>query len=131
MTGDAYSGLTYRQDFQAGGIQYDLRSTPASELYEALEPALNAGEVELLDLPVLTEQLVCLVWRGSKITHENNSHDDHANAAALAINLVRDKQSQGKIVMPIIVRAPRIYYGDNPEAYSGGMQSFDFPRHRQ
>jgi hypothetical protein len=100
VCGDAYSGQTFRQDFQAHGIQYDLRSTPASELYEALEPALNAGEVELLDHPTLTEQLVCLVWRGSKITHENNSHDDHANAAALAINLVRAKTTQGVCVVP-------------------------------
>jgi hypothetical protein len=49
---------------------------------------LNAGEVELLDSPTLTEQLVCLVWRGSRIDHEPNGHDDHANAAAGAVHIV-------------------------------------------
>ena len=92
--GDAYGGLTFRQDFEACYKQYDVRTTSASELYEQIEPVLNANEVELLDAPTLIDQLVCLVWRGSKITHENGAHDDHANAAALAINLVREKPPQ-------------------------------------
>lgn len=112
VTGDAYSGQTFRQDFQGHGIQYEMRSTSASELYERLEPAINGREVELLDHPTLTEQLVCLVWRGSKITHENNSHDDHANVAALAINLVRDQTRQGVIATPIIISTSLTYFGD-------------------
>jgi hypothetical protein len=47
VTGDCYAGLTFREDFRAFGITYEVRSTPASELYEALEPALNSVEVEI------------------------------------------------------------------------------------
>jgi hypothetical protein len=130
VTGDAYAGCTFREDFRAFGITYNVRSTPASELYEALEPLLNAGEVELLDLPIATEQLVCLVWRGNRITHEPNSHDDHANAIALAAAVLRSTlQRLGPNVMPIIVTTPRTYFGDHPGGsgasiyggvYSGG-----------
>ncbi len=56
-------------------------------MYEALEPKLNAGEVELLDLPELQEQLLTLVWRGSRIDHLPGDHDDFANAAAGAVSL--------------------------------------------
>lgn len=115
VTGDAYAGCTFREDFRAFGITYDVRTTPASELYEALEPALNAVEVELPDHPVATEQLVCLVWRGNRITHESNSHDDHANAIALAVSLVRGLAQQvSPHAMPIIITTRRSYYGDHP-----------------
>ena len=53
-----------------------------SELYEALEPPVNAGEVELLDVPKLQEQILTLVVRGTKIDHQPGDHDDWANAAA-------------------------------------------------
>ena len=128
--GDAYSGQTFRQDFQSYGIQYEVRSTPASNLYEGLEPLLNAREIELLDLSTPTEQLVSLVWRGNRITHEPNSHDDHANAVALAAAVLRGNlQRLGPNVMPIIVTTPRTYFGDHPGGsgasiyggvYSGG-----------
>jgi hypothetical protein len=115
VTGDAYAGMTFREDFRAFNITYEVRSTPASELYEALEPALNAGEVEVLDHPVLTEQLCCLVWRGNRITHEPGSHDDHANAAALAVSLVRGLAQQvGPNALPILTWTPRGSYGDHP-----------------
>src|SRR5262249_11275308 len=71
-----------RSDFEEHGISYDVASRPKSDLYEAFEPLLNAGEVELLDLPKLQEQLLTLVWRGSRIDHQVNDHDDWANAAA-------------------------------------------------
>jgi hypothetical protein len=87
VSGDAYGGETFRADFAARNKQYDLVDDSASEAYERLEPALNAGEVELLDQPTLVEQACSLVWRGSKITHEPGGHDDHINAAALAINI--------------------------------------------
>jgi hypothetical protein len=58
-------------------------------LYEKLEPVLNGNELELLDAPTLIEQLVSLVWRGTKIGHESNSHDDHATALALAVSVAR------------------------------------------
>jgi hypothetical protein len=111
VTGDNYGGQTYRYDFQEHGIGYDtirmpralgvkVNTTPAiarqersggqpsaSDFYEAFEPRLNAGEVELLDIPELQEQLLTLVWKGAKITHESAGHDDWANAAAIALVL--------------------------------------------
>jgi hypothetical protein len=87
--GDAFGGQTFRLDFQKRGIAYEVRSASASDLYEKLEPVLNAGEIELLDAPTLIEQLVSLIWRGTKIAHEHGAHDDHANAAALAVSVVR------------------------------------------
>lgn len=96
VQGDAYAGQTFRADFAALGIAYKVVAHPlpnakgqpsASDFYEALEPKLNAGEVELLDVPELLEQLLTLIWRGSKITHEPGGHDDFANSAAIALIL--------------------------------------------
>jgi hypothetical protein len=87
--GDAFAGQTFRKDFAARDIVYEVRSASASDLYERLEPVINAGELELLDQPTLIEQLVSLVWRGNKIAHEHGAHDDHANALALAVSVVR------------------------------------------
>jgi hypothetical protein len=92
VTGDAYAGETFRADFREYGITYTPAGIPKSKLYEALEPLLNAGEIELLDAPELQEQLLTLVWRGSKIDHQNGDHDDHANAAAGALVLVKAKR---------------------------------------
>jgi hypothetical protein len=50
-----------------------------------LEPKLNAGEVELPDVPKLTEQLLTLVLKGSKVTHQPGDHDDYAAATAVAV----------------------------------------------
>ncbi|MGH8609433.1 MAG: hypothetical protein ACREX9_19080 [Gammaproteobacteria bacterium] len=78
-----------------------------SQLYEALEPRVNAGELELLDVPKLIEQLLGLVAKGTKIDHLPGDHDDLANAAAGAVSLCTP-------VLPIsvdarrdLVRAPR------------------------
>jgi hypothetical protein len=83
--GDAYAGETFRRDFEERGVTYRKCELSASELYEHTEPRLNAGEVELPDLPILLEQMLCLVQRGPKVTHESGSHDDHANACAGAV----------------------------------------------
>jgi hypothetical protein len=85
VTGDAFGGETYRRDFLELGIAYRVATLTASELYEQLEPRLNCNEVELIDHPKLTEQLLTLVLKGSRITHEAGSHDDWANSCALAV----------------------------------------------
>jgi hypothetical protein len=119
--GDAYAGTTFREDFRGFGITYEMRSSSASELYEALEPVLNAGEVELLDHPIAIEQLVCLVWRGNRITHEANSHDDHANAVALVVSAARGfgVQQISPYAMPVFVTSRRGSFGDNPRSGTG------------
>jgi hypothetical protein len=91
--GDAFAGQTFRLDFQARGVTYEMRGTSASDLYEKFEPILNAGEIELLDNPSLIEELVSLIWKGNKITHEPGGHDDHANSVALAVSVLRDSSA--------------------------------------
>jgi hypothetical protein len=85
VVGDAFAGQTFRADFEAHGINYELAKASASDLYEWFEPLLNAGEVELLDVGKLQEQLLTLVWRGQRIDHQAGDHDDWANAAVGAL----------------------------------------------
>jgi hypothetical protein len=80
VCGDRYAGDTFACDFQSAGVSYLASERSKSELYEALEPLLNAHAVVLLDVPVLEQQLLGLVWRGGKIDHQSGEHDDWANA---------------------------------------------------
>jgi hypothetical protein len=89
VVGDNYAGNTFKFDFEERGITYRSSSLSKSEIYDAFEPMLNAGEVELLDLPELQEQFITLVVRGNKIDHEPGGHDDWANAAAGALWLTK------------------------------------------
>lgn len=85
VTGDNYAGETFKSDFHAEGIRYDPSPLNKTELYEAFEPVLNAGEIELPDIPRLQEQLLTLVVKGSRIDHQSGDHDDWANAVAGAV----------------------------------------------
>jgi hypothetical protein len=85
VSGDDYAGDTFKRDFEIEGITFIAIKMSKSEIYEAFEPKLNAGEVELLDDPKLQEQLMTLVYRGGKIDHQTGDHDDFANAACGAI----------------------------------------------
>lgn len=73
VVGDRYAGETFSAAFRDRGIGYDVAPHSASDLYEALEPRLNSHRVVLLDVPVLEQQLLGLVWRGSKITHQHRA----------------------------------------------------------
>ena len=44
----------------------------------------------MLDVPLLEQQLLGLVWRGGKIDHPNGEHDDWANAACGALLAARE-----------------------------------------
>lgn len=105
VTGDAYAGETFRTDFQDHGIAYVVSDRAKSEIYEELEPKLNAGEVELLDVPTMQEQLLTLVWRGTKIDHQPGDHDDFANAAAGAVMLVGSRSRPMVITDEMIAAA--------------------------
>jgi phage terminase large subunit-like protein len=94
VSGDAYGGLTFKQDFERLGISFRSSTRTKSQIYEAFEPRLNAGEVELLDIPKLQEQLLTLVTRGARIDHEPNGHDDWANAAAGVVCAIMDSRSR-------------------------------------
>ena len=104
VTGDSFAGNTFKVDFAEQRIGYDV-APPKSNLYEALEPILNAREIELLDLPTLVEQTVCLVWRGQRIDHETGAHDDWANAVA-GLAHVLCSASKVAMVGPIICYSP-------------------------
>ena len=93
VVGDAYAGMTFRADFEGLGIAYSVSRLSKSDIYDTLEPRLNAGEVELLDVPELQEQLLTLVVRGGRIDHQAGDHDDFSNAAAGAIWLASDAQA--------------------------------------
>ena len=82
VVGDRYAGLTFARDFERHGISYVVSAWTKSQVYEALEPALNGRQVILLDVPDVEQQLLGLVWRGGKIDHPAGEHDDFANAAA-------------------------------------------------
>jgi hypothetical protein len=88
VTGDNYAGNTFKGDFEEDAIIYDMAERTRSELYEALEPRLTKGSVELLDDPTLQEQVLALsVSRSGKIDHPSGEHDDYANAVAGAVEL--------------------------------------------
>jgi hypothetical protein len=121
VTGDVYAGQTFRADFEQQGIAYSV--APAKHvLYDALEPKLNAGEVELLDITELRVQLLTLVVRGGKIDHQAGDHDDFANAAALAIYLVSRPQQSTLFAMPIVEIVPRGF----PEFVDDGSAAFNW-----
>ncbi len=99
--GDRYAGQTFRRDFEEHGIRYNIAPMTASEAYERLEPLLNAGDVELLDVPKLIGQLLALTWRGRKIDHQPKDHDDLANAAALALVMANRKSARASDFAPM------------------------------
>lgn len=87
VTGDRYAGEWPRQAFEKCGVTYRLADRTRSELYAALEPLLNSGQVELLDNPTLLAQLIGLIRKGERIDHSAGEHDDMANSAAGALVL--------------------------------------------
>lgn len=111
VTGDRYAGETFRTQFEQAGVSYRVSDRTRSELYEALEPLLNARVLVLLDAQqlgaaVLEQQLLGLVWRGGKIDHQSGEHDDFANAAAGA--LVRAMASASDLTEEELAEIDRI-----------------------
>jgi len=93
VTGDRYAAQWPVLAFHKHGITYHSAEQNRSQLYAALEPVLNSGQVELLDHPKLFPQLIGLIRKGEKIDHVNGEHDDHSNAAAGALVLSVGKRS--------------------------------------
>jgi hypothetical protein len=57
-------------------------------LYEGFEPRLNGGRVRLVDVAKVEQELLGLVWRGSRIDHPGGEHDDWANAVAGVVDVL-------------------------------------------
>ena len=132
VAGDAYAGQTFRLDFQAEGITYDVCKQSTSENYEAFEPKLNAGEIELLDDGKLQEQLLTLIWRGSKIDHQAGDHDDHAAAAVGALLLAADRKAPMVISNELLARISAMPPSRPTNVYAASLRGrrYEPNRHR-
>jgi phage terminase large subunit-like protein len=109
VTGDKFGGETFLYDFRDEGITYDVSELNRSQLYESFEPKLNAGIVELPDLPKLQEQLLTLVVKpNGRIDHQAGDHDDWANACAGVVSLIATEQA------PSLIRVSSLYVDDAP-----------------
>lgn len=98
VTGDRYAGEWPREQFRKQGVEYLIADKSRSELYLALVPSINSGQVRLLDVPRLEGQLIGLERRTSRvgkdtIDHSPGAHDDVANAVAGALHLVGANRS--------------------------------------
>jgi hypothetical protein len=87
VTGDHYAGIWPAAAFAKCGIRYVTAEKPKSDFYRELLPLVNAGRVELLDVPRLAAQLVGLERRTARsgkdsIDHQPGAHDDVANVVA-------------------------------------------------
>ncbi len=91
VTGDRYGGAWPAERFAVHGIRYEPAERSKSDLYQALLPLVNAGRVELLDVPRLLAQLAGLERRTARgtgrdsIDHAPGARDDVANAVAGAL----------------------------------------------
>ena len=94
VTGDRYTAQWPVLAFEKHGITYRPAELNRSQLYSALEPLLNSGQVELLDHPTLLAQVIGLVRKGEKIDHTSGEHGDWSNAATGAIVLAAQRSAQ-------------------------------------
>jgi hypothetical protein len=96
VTGDRYAGEWPREAFTRHKITYRLSERTCSEIYQALLPELNSGNIALLDNQRLLTQLVSLERRTSRggrdqIGHPPGQHDDLINAAGMALLLAKPR----------------------------------------
>jgi hypothetical protein len=87
---DHYAKDWVRDAFARHGVELRYSTLNRSELYLELLPALRSGQVELLDLPKLRNQLQSLERSTTRtgrdsVNHPPGAHDDLINAAAGAL----------------------------------------------
>lgn len=85
VVGDRYSGEWVVEAFSKEGIHYRHSELTKSECYLESLPVFSQGVVDLLDVPVLTTELMQLERRTSRsgrdsVDHPPQGRDDHANA---------------------------------------------------
>jgi hypothetical protein len=106
VVGDHYAGEWPRERFRKHGITYRPSERSRSEIYLTLLPLLNSGRLELLDHPVLRNQLIQLERRTAisgkdAVNHPPGGRDDVANAAAGALVAVaRTPSTWTRISLP-------------------------------
>jgi hypothetical protein len=102
VTGDRYSGEFVVSEFRRHEIAYQTSEKDRSALYLELLATVNAGRIELLDLPDLLRELRLLERRASaggrdRVDHPRGAHDDQANAVAGVASLLRSVKT-GRLV---------------------------------
>jgi len=77
LLGDRYAGEWPVEQFKKHGITYEQAAKPKSDLYKDLLPLINSGEVDLLDIPVLVNQLASspLHLRGTSDAPSRQTHN--------------------------------------------------------
>ena len=90
VQGDRYAGVWPQERFAKSGVGYEVSPRTKHQIYRDSLPMLNSGQVELLDNPVLIDQLCNLDRRitptgQERIDHAPGCHDDVINAAAGAL----------------------------------------------
>jgi len=126
VTGDRYAGEWPREAFRRHGIEYRPSENSKSLIYVDLLPKLNSGEVQLLDLPMLVNQLAGLERRTARggrdsIDHAPNTHDDVANAVAGALaGKVREIPTGASGHYTLSYGRPDRHNSDAPDWYARG-----------
>jgi len=90
VVGDKYAGEWVPSAFKRHGIAYRHATRNRSEVYIELHPLIATGRAVLLDHSTLLRELRQLERRTGRqgrdtVDHPLRLHDDHANAAALAL----------------------------------------------
>ena len=88
--GDNFGAGLQKAVWRRAGVQYTVGDRTASEIYNEVLPALLSGRVDLVNDPVLIEQLRELIEIAGrdpppKIDHPPGGHDDVSNAACGAL----------------------------------------------
>jgi hypothetical protein len=94
VTGDRRAGEWPRAAFAKSQVVYEICPLTKSDLYRALLPRINSGQVELREIRTLRTQVIGLerrTARGRKdsIDHRPGAHDDVINAAAIVLAIER------------------------------------------
>ncbi len=89
LTLDRFAFNTFTSAFGQHGIGCRLSDLTTHQCYESFGPRLNSGQVVLLDNDKLQNQFLSLVWKGSRIDHVANEHDDFSTAAARLTSLLQ------------------------------------------
>ena len=130
--GDKYAAQWVVQSFASKGIAYTYSHRDRSMIYSDVLPLFTSGRVRLLDNKKLVAQFAGLERQTTstrdKIDHPPGAHDDLANAAAGALVLAARTEATS-FVEPIVVSAPRTYFGDDPNINGGWVGGSGYAPH--
>jgi hypothetical protein len=99
VRGDGFAAEWVAESFRLRGVSYEESPLSPSELYLEMLPAVNAGQVALLDLKELSQELLGLERRRGpsgrdRIVHPASRLDDIANAVAGLVHMLVPKPAR-------------------------------------